>query len=763
MKYLSELYSQCSEGLIAVYNQRTRSSHFYPIDELERAHSDIIGASSRDNVYHRWTVVREKPLSGRGDSTYACGGPGLMLDIDLASSDPSVHSAKNLPSCWEEVLNHLEHQGFPAPTAIRNSGNGVYFDWLFERFWSFLTPEQFQEAESLSRRFNEAAIAAGRLMNWNIDYVGDLSRVTRLPGTKNHKTNPAKDVTLLKYDESRRFQVGEISELVTSLERRLGSKSDPRPSSSLQKTSSESQSGHSCSNAQADFDAVQAGCRWVQWAVDNSERLPEPDWYALAGIAACCTDGGATFHELSAADPRYNSEEASKKFNRADNEAGPRTCARISTDSAFSGCQECPFLAGGVIKSPINLGTRSRAAAFLMSQYAYDVSTARYVNVNDMRTLDEKAFTSKFNHDFPKGTPHSCLNKDHLTLKVDQVDYLPGSHDVFPVVNGIRYINTWKPSSLIPSDGNCTTIVNHLEYLIPEHRERSHFLNVLAHAVQFPSEKIRHVMLLIGSQGTGKSFLGHLISELLGSHNVYTSESNDISDGWTEQLGNRQCLIMEELSVFERREFYEALKRWVTDEMITVNEKHVKKHLSRTPRLIISFSNHSAPINISNDDRRFWISYSPAEPMNSDYYKHLFSEGMNEAGAFLTYLLERDLSDFSPNAAPPMTAAKEEIIKRSEPVLVQEIRSMMEDGYPPFNQDLIELNRLRDQLPNRIHGRTPSTPEIQNALKQLGAAKLNQVRQGDRRIRPWAWRNQDHWMRAEPSEITSTYVRIGLD
>ena len=89
------------------------------------------------------------------------------------------------------------------------------------------------------------------------------------------------------------------------------------------------------------------------------------------------------------------------------------------------------------------------------------------------------------------------------------------------------------------------------------------------------------------------------------------------------------------------------------------------------------FSNHSAPLNIEDGDRRYFVFNSKAQPRQDAYYDRLYGyletpEAMN---AIYTFLMKRDLSGFNPFRRPPMTEAKQQIIAESEHPL-QRILSM---------------------------------------------------------------------------------------
>ena len=373
----------------------------------------------------------------------------------------------------------------------------------------------------------------------------------------------------------------------------------------------------------------------------------------------------------------------------------------------------------------------------------------------------EKAFSNKFRHLTGENTPHSLVISHRFTRKVDRADYLPGVTELFTAnENGESVVNLWRPGPVQPLAGDCSIITSHLAFIYPVERELKHFLDCLAHAVQKPSEKIKHVLLTIGVQGSGKSFIGLLASHMFGPNNMWIAESHDLNDGWTASMANRQVLSLEELGIFEKRETYESLKRWITEEVVVVNEKNVPKYLARTPRLMLAFSNHQAPTALQEGDRRWWISRSPAKPKEPSYYERLFAAGLKQVPAFLQFLLDRDVSHFKPSAPPPLTAAKLDIISWSRPAVEQEMEVMMKQGTDPFIRDLVVAETVREKIATRQKGRWPSLREVTDALKALGAVQVGQIRLPENeRLRPWAWRNQDQGRTAIPEMIRKELLR----
>ncbi len=123
---------------------------------------------------------------------------------------------------WEEVLDFIREVGVPDPSAIRHSGNGTYFDWLFDKPAIIKSNIDRTAIQDLSRRLQKLIIhLAQKHKRWKFDATHDLARVTRLPGTSNHKTNRPKPVSLLCLNTTR-YSLEQLSTLVANLEKQQG-------------------------------------------------------------------------------------------------------------------------------------------------------------------------------------------------------------------------------------------------------------------------------------------------------------------------------------------------------------------------------------------------------------------------------------------------------------------------------------------------------------------------------------------------------------
>lgn len=503
------------------------------------------------------------------------------------------------------------------------------------------------------------------------------------------------------------------------------------------------------------MSAVVEGCRYVQEQI-ALEVMEEPHWYTLATLAAHAADGEQWYHAVSSKDPRYRVEETQAKLEHAREASGPRTCDYIAGDLSSDACRNCHFR--HAITSPIQLGREHPGLLKILRDNVYDKQTASFVDVTSGRKQPAKNFNLTYAH-VVKNPPMTVASSP-LTLKVHSVDYVPGRERIISDDDGRWLYNSYQGGALEPKAGSHDRITAHFNYLFPDPQERDHVMDVLAHIVQKPSCKIKHMILLIGRQGTGKSWVGHLLAKLVGLTNFRAISSEVIKSRFHATLTNVQVLCIEELMNFEQLDASNKLKPFITEDWVRVEEKNVQHYDARSPRLVIAFSNHGEPIRIERSDRRYFVSQSDRPPQAPEYYDALFRALEEEAPAFMATLLARDLSSFSPDKAPPLTSAKQSIIQFSRPEIEQVLDELLDEGGVLFDADVFLRENLEEIFRNRL-GRSVRQNEWSRATKYLGAEQLHQIRlEKDVRVRPWCHRNIEFWQNANKQELVAALKNI---
>lgn len=331
------IYGERFPGFLSLWSRQTRKTRFYSGDEMHLLEADIDELAAGEDLYLALgTQVERLPETERGGANTVVALPGFVADIDFASAK---NSKKAYPTDIEEARAILGSFPFK-PSIIIETGNGLHVHFLLDELYDVSTPQDREQSIRLWTGFQRKLIAHFRKHGRDIDSIGDLSRNYRIAGTSNHKSNPPKPVHALEIALDQRLSLSAIREFVADV-------LDP---ASYGETKSGGQN-----YALAEHEVIVKGCAWYRnVAVGEAAICDEPNWYAAASITSRCKDGERIFHEYSEKHPKYSQREASQKFKRASEAAGPRTCRSIEFELGHRDCAACPV--HGRITSPVQLG-----------------------------------------------------------------------------------------------------------------------------------------------------------------------------------------------------------------------------------------------------------------------------------------------------------------------------------------------------------------------------------------------------------------------
>jgi hypothetical protein len=131
---------------------------------------------------------------------------GVWADIDMAAP---WRAGKSLPVTIEEAKRILAGLPF-APTLLVHSGYGLHAYWLFKEPWVFESEEERNLAARTAKGWHGLVCSSAEALGWEMENLGDLARVLRLPGTFNHKGKPAVEVRVLEHHPERRYNPGDF-------------------------------------------------------------------------------------------------------------------------------------------------------------------------------------------------------------------------------------------------------------------------------------------------------------------------------------------------------------------------------------------------------------------------------------------------------------------------------------------------------------------------------------------------------------------------
>jgi hypothetical protein len=250
------------------------------------------------------------------------------------------------------------------------------------------------------------------------------------------------------------------------------------------------------------------------------------------------------------------------------------------------------------------------------------------------------------------------------------------SHDEGRKVLLNRYKQPSK-ETVSPTDSEVVLWDNYWESLIPDDGERLRLMQWAAHVTRKPEVKTGIVILVHGAtQGSGKSTLGEIVSELVGHTNTAkpTNPKEAITGRFNGEMEGKVLFVIDELYANENFAVSNAIKCKVTEPKLSIERKGVDSYTIDNYCNFYATSNHLTPVGLEKGDRR-WEVYAvehSEEDMDSRKkavvdFRVWFESDRGHAAKVIRHLLsEIDLSEYNPEKSGAMhTEAKQRIIDGS--------------------------------------------------------------------------------------------------
>jgi len=253
----------------------------------------------------------------------------------------------------------------------------------------------------------------------------------------------------------------------------------------------------------------------------------------------------------------------------------------------------------------------------------------------------------------------------------DQIGFDPTGNDSNIVCNRWKGWPT-KPANLAKPEDGCSQLLCLLFTLCseetnkPVNGEQAVFqwiIKWLAYPIQNPGAKLDTALIFHGPQGTGKNLFFGAYGEIYGEHfSLITQDTmeDQFNSDWVDQ--KLFVLADEIVAMQERTHVKNKLKTMVTGKTVRINQKMIAAYTEKNFYNMVFLSNELNPVVLEKNDRRYLVVWTP-EKRGKDYYQDVKDE-IDNGGiqALHQFLLNVDLTGFNPNASPPMTHAKQDLI-----------------------------------------------------------------------------------------------------
>jgi hypothetical protein len=681
----------------------------------------------------------------------------LYLDLDVGEGKP-------FPSQQAAVIalkEFCEKCSLPFPAILVSSGKGWHVHWpLIQE----ITPDQWRIAAANLR-------LACEIHDFPADHsvTTDVTRVLRVPGTRNHKSEGEPvPVKLAHFKEAHDFSTLSIPLSASANARRALSVDNDDLKAGIP-------------SADEWFDALSAEgqaneLRNMVAALPNSAADDRGEWIkTLAEIASAKNlpwdervDIAWEFSQRS----QKSQSESRASIDRLMNTLGQHTCvSALRNRSAHY----------GYYPTRMPFSDMQSATAGLVRQYAYLSDQDAYFDIERRRIVSKSSLKDLEYWRMPqlesgrKPDPINVLRAAATTQRCATVAFHPGEGAIF-CEDGLRVANLFRPTAgdeIAPIRSERILLLRFLRHLFPRGADLSwlrHLLDTYAHLIQRPGERVSFMMILVGEvQGSGKSTLMEQIPRLLfGHHNVATVSTHELESQFTDWLANAWIVVFAEVSLGRSREaarIANSLKDNQTNAHLRIIEKGRPGRTQRNRVTFLGTSNDEThALHLAPSDRRAGIcgTNAPTMPrgLASELYNFLESQ---RAPGVLRYLARRrDVQRFNPNAAPPASAAKLRMIEESRDPVHAELLEAWERHEAPFDKDLVTLKDVRFGLSSRgVNEKNISDRRIGQYLRTapINAQPMeHQVRltkqSATERVRIWVLRNMPIWRRQSSTSIS---------
>ena len=217
--------------------------------------------------------------------------------------------------------------------------------------------------------------------------------------------------------------------------------------------------------------------------------------------------------------------------------------------------------------------------------------------------------------------------------------------------------NLWRGWE--PDHGDVTPFLELSDFLFkdtePEAAELP--LKLLAYKAQNPGEKVPLALVLLGTQGCGKSFWSQIVREAFAPYGVAVDPRALVSEfnGFVERS---LVAVLDEAKGLDVYKGGENLKRLISEKKTYMNEKYRVARQVDSYTMYILTSNDRRVGAYSQDDRRMVVISCPKKREQAFYDR---VKAWSENGGpkkLLGWLLDYDLKGWKPPQSAPMTAEK---------------------------------------------------------------------------------------------------------
>jgi hypothetical protein len=292
------------------------------------------------------------------------------------------------------------------------------------------------------------------------------------------------------------------------------------------------------------------------------------------------------------------------------------------------------------------IGDRSEIAALQSGAHGHEVSMYRLA---DGKLLMQRALEA-----MPLASDSRRIVSEFMlsptTIIYDAVAFSP-----LPTPPGT--LNFWTGSPVIPVAGDWTPIKSFLLWVICDGDMGlyRYLIMFLAHMLQKPEEKPGIIMVLLGGQGTGKGTFFELLRAIWPRTTLQVSDVSNVIGQFNAGIERNFVICMDEALFAGDRRASDRLKSFITEPVVTIEQKYQPRRTIRSFHRFFASSNHAHFAQVDADDRRFVIlQVSEARKGDAAYWSAIHASIADPAviSAMVHDLMNINLDHFNVRERP---------------------------------------------------------------------------------------------------------------
>ena len=226
-----------------------------------------------------------------------------------------------------------------------------------------------------------------------------------------------------------------------------------------------------------------------------------------------------------------------------------------------------------------------------------------------------------------------------------------------PIAQPPSTLNYWVEPVIKPTQGDWSRIRTHLYEVICDGDIElfEYLLDYVAHMLQRPEEKPGVMVVLLGSQGTGKGLFFQILQRVWGRTSLLVSDIKQVVGNFNATLERNYVVMMDEALFSGDRKSQDRMKSFITEKTCTVEQKYQPSRTINSVHRFFASSNREHFSHVEVDDRRSLIvKVSKSRLGDRAYFSDLAAAIDDDTiiAAMVHDLMQRNLSQFDVRQRP---------------------------------------------------------------------------------------------------------------